>query len=382
MLGHIARACKNVAVKDDQGRLETRVERKDLGIITRQRRDRTQQDKIVTAESAVSALRKVAEQRSAKAGERRKLKAEASGRQPLRKRYDHPVAVAQEGSDSGSLKDEVRNSLGEDDGLSELEDVLQAFPARNNSQQVVTIEGSVNGKKCTMIADTGASRALCNAQNTVTLQLKPVLNSRSRQLNGLRDLLGKLQKLVKVVIGSRERNVTFWVVGKPGLPMLLGREELARFNVLVDPVSSCLLDRESCEVVATSIEQHQGQQKDPPELDTLTQKKLGATDKELYEDGKKALINKLTHLSEDRRQQVWEAFDKFKAVWLRPRPGNAKYRARFKVEGPPVKHKMRRLTPELEREYIKQTEALEKAGVLEPSKSSWCSSAVFAPKKR
>lgn len=379
VIGHIAKVCRNIAIKDHKGRVETRVEPKDSNIVMRQRRDRSQQDKMNTAESAVSALREVAEKRSKKSTERRKKKKEAAGK-TTRPRKDHPVGVARE--ESAQSDSESSDELTEDEGPSDLENALQALNAVDLEDQVVVIAGSVNNHPRVVVADTGASRALCNKEDAATLGLMQTATPQTRLFSGLGNLLGIRQKPATVKLGQLTKPISFWVVDKPGLPLLIGKRNLMDMNVLVDPVTNSLLSRDTFEIVAAGIEVLESQNKEAPELDTITQKKLGATDRELFEEGKNVIMQKLSHLSEDRKEESWSLFKEFEDIWLRPKPGAAVgHKAQFKVSGPPTKQKMRHLTPELEREYRKQTDAMIKAGILEPSKSSWCSVPVFAKKK-
>ena len=71
-LGHLAVGCKNFAVKDNRGRVQTLVEPRPGSTNVRYRQDRTNIDKMTTAESIITMLRELAADRSRKAQVRRK----------------------------------------------------------------------------------------------------------------------------------------------------------------------------------------------------------------------------------------------------------------------------------------------------------------------
>ena len=148
-------------------------------------------------------------------------------------------------------------------------------------------------------------------------------------------------------------------------------------------MTSHLVDRNTLEIIAVGLETHCQQPAKQPELDPITQKKLGATDEELYEEGKKVIYEKTQHLKDQHlRDRIWQLFDKYKVAWLRPRPGAVKgHKAHYEYDGPIIKLQQRYLAPELEEEFKKQTSAMRSSGVLEPSKSPFASVPVFAPKK-
>ena len=66
-VGHKATNCRNFVVRDAAGRVVTRVEQRPSATTVTHRQDRTQQDKIVTAEAVMKMLRDAVVERSAKA---------------------------------------------------------------------------------------------------------------------------------------------------------------------------------------------------------------------------------------------------------------------------------------------------------------------------
>ena len=378
-VGHKSPHCPNIAVKDDRGRVDLLVEPKPSQTVIHQRKDRTQTDRMLTAEGTLQALRQVAQQKSTTSKERRSTKRKAEGK-PVREKIQHPVALGRlqppDSESEGSDREEDNVS----DGMDNLQ--LLSLAASALSEQVVTFPAIVNNHGHSVIADTGAARALVSRQLADQLGLVPNDQGIPRQFAGLGDLQGFPTHPVSVTIGDCTRPITFFIVNKPDLPLLIGKSDLAQFNVFVDPVTSSLVNRDTLAIVAVGVEAQILQPTPQPEIDPITQKRLGATDQELFEDGKQTIFNKMKHLPPDLQQRVWELFAKHKDVWLRPRPGAVKgHKARYHYEGPVIKQRQRYLAPELEGEFRKQTAAMIEAGVLEPSKSSFASVPVFVSKK-
>ena len=334
-----------------------------------------------TAEGTIATLRQGAEQRSTNASEKRRAKRIAEGK-PTRKRVDHPIHLSKEETTKQIESDQEDDDASSvEDGLEDLEGVFAAYTAVDHSQ-VMTINATINGHVNNVIADTGASRALINRKDADRIGLTIDPSSTPRQFAGLGSVEGVPTQSTEVTIGGRTRKVTFFVIENSTIPILIGHNDLAKFDALIDPLNSCLLDRVTHESIAIGIEQGNPSIAKQPELDPITQKRLGATDKELFRDGKDTILAKTQHLTPERQQKVWELFAKFKDVWLRPRPGAAKnHKAVYRYNGPPIKQRQRYLAPELREEFIKQTKAMIESGVLEPSKSSFASQPVFASKK-
>ena len=129
VIGHLSNKCPNLALKDAKGRVDTRVQPKESSIIMTQRRDRSQQDKMVSAEAAVSALRDIAIRRSQTAATRRQKKKAESGWVRRRPIVEHPEGIVEEksgvvDSKEGSSSDSELDEMGY---VNELEKALQAL---------------------------------------------------------------------------------------------------------------------------------------------------------------------------------------------------------------------------------------------------------------
>eukprot|EP00923_Selenidium_pygospionis_P017423 GHVN01030668.1.p1 GENE.GHVN01030668.1~~GHVN01030668.1.p1 ORF type:complete len:221 (+),score=18.86 GHVN01030668.1:1386-2048(+) len=79
---------------------------------------------------------------------------------------------------------------------------------------------------------------------------------------------------------------------------------------------------------------------------------------------------------------MWDLFKDQRESWVRPRPGQCQVAAAwFKVEGRPVKVRVRPMTPVPREELDVQLAKMLKHGVIRPSKSPWGSPPVFVRKK-
>ena len=93
-------------------------------------------------------------------------------------------------------------------------------------------------------------------------------------------------------------------------------------------------------------------------------------------------MDKLKHVDEEVRHNVWSIFSEYKECWLRPRPGAVKHhKAHYEYKGPVIKQTQRYMAPDLEEEFKRQTLAMSKSGVLVDSKSPFASVPVFTKKK-
>ena len=334
---------------------------------------------MLTAEGTIQALRQIAEPKSKSSSERRSNKRKEEGKK-TRNKVEHPIALSQLQPSNSESEEGDSESDESVDGVHKIQ--LLSLVASTTNDQIVVVPSIINNHSHPIISDTGAAKALVNRQLAQELGLELNSQESHRHFTGLGNLQGFPTHPVNVSIGDRTHPIVFYIVDKPDLPLLIGKRDLAQFNVYVDPVTSNLIDRHTLEVVALGLETHVQQPAKQPEIDVITQKKLRATDEELFEDGKHEIFGKLKHLTPQLQQQVWELFAKYKNTWLRPRPGAVKgHKARYQYNGPAIKQRQRYLAPELEGEFRKQTSAMIESGVLEPSKSSFASVPVFAPKK-
>jgi Zinc knuckle len=120
-LGHTSVACKNLAVKDNKGRVEVCVESTPSGTNVKQRKDRTIGDKMVSAENVLGVIRDLAE-RYAK--ERRSARKEATNWERKRKQLVHPVVTAEEVEDSAE-SDYASSDAEWDSAMNQLERAVQ-----------------------------------------------------------------------------------------------------------------------------------------------------------------------------------------------------------------------------------------------------------------
>ena len=376
VIGHLAIMCKNLAIQDAKGRVETRVEPKESSITIKQRKDKSQKDKMVSAEAAIKAVRLIAQKKSEKVGQKRQAAKIASGWQRKRDVVEHPEGVVNEIEDS---EEEVVASELDEGFIEQLEGALSVWMAREKEKLIVLIDAVVNGMKCQVAADTCASRSLCNLEAAKLLGLKQIVGT-EKNFTGLGDLKGFATEEVMVYFPGKSVLVTFWVVDKPNLPILLGKVDLKKMDIFVDPQDDCLIDRKTLKVVAVGVEA--ANDKEEVVIDMITQKRKGATDAELLENGRKNIYKKMEHLPINLADKVWNVFSEFKDIWVRPKAAGATgFSAKFVVDGPPIKSKLRYLTPELTEEMNKQLDAMLEAKVIQPSKSPWGAVPVFVKKK-
>lgn len=375
VIGHISRVCPNLAIKDQRGRVETIVTPKPSKIVTEQRRDKTKLDKLTSAQSTIDNIAK--EQIIAKdtAAARRRKKSDGSHR--VRRRIEHEELVAEESVDE--VIEDGQTSSEDEVVATDQSKVLTYFGAAAvEGSPVLKVKVVINGFPTIAILDTGASRSICNAAQAKELQLTEG-RGKTRYFVGLGDLQGKASNKCQLQLGPKRINARFYIVNKENLPVLIGLAELTKLKVILDIPKRRIIDSESLRQIeafpAAESTEH-------VPMDPITQKKLGLSDEALIKEGKELIMEKTSHLTPETAKRVWQLFEQFAEVWMRPKPaGAAKYTAKFEVVGPPVKMKMRPLAKELTAELITQIDAMLAAGVISPSKSPWGSVPVFVKKK-
>src|SRR5699024_3056639 len=138
-------------------------------------------------------------------------------------------------------------------------------------------------------------------------------------------------------------------------------------------------------LVAVSWDEHQiiAEKQQGAKVDTVSGVDESQSDEVLLQQKYDSTFKILTnHLSDEVRQKLWEIFVRQKKCWLRPRGGEVStVKAAFKVEGSPVKGRLRYLSPEMQAELTKQIDDMLAKGVIRPSKSPWGSPPVFVKKK-
>lgn len=105
-IGHLSLVCKSVALKDSLGRIKHKVEPSAAKINVETRVDRTQADKVMTAQDMMNQIRHLLITKQQKASAKRAEKAAKSGKQP-KPRKDHPVG----GADPAPSDQEVHAAL-------------------------------------------------------------------------------------------------------------------------------------------------------------------------------------------------------------------------------------------------------------------------------
>lgn len=108
-LGHITLACKNIALKDRQGRVKQLVEVKDSRIRTEAALDNTMKDKVMTAQDVLQQVLEKAKIRIMKSKERRAAK--NVNRRSKRRVIEHPVAAAPPSDSESSEGSEEEEDL-------------------------------------------------------------------------------------------------------------------------------------------------------------------------------------------------------------------------------------------------------------------------------
>ena len=363
-----------MAVKDEQGRVRTLVEKNPGSTVVSQAQDRTLKEKASTATSALKDIQNSATRRATTAKQSREKKKKEKEWQPKNKTRVHPVEAAEE---------EQASEEEESDDLEQAAFGEEVYVVRNKAiPSNVKIPVFIQGKKFLGTADTGAGRALIGTLDGKALSLRPY--GPKIQLKGLGRLKGRLSIPVNVVVGDRGAAVQFCIVEEDIFPLLLGTEALADLEFNVDPKELVLRDRITNDIIAT--------QKDPEivlnvrNTVTTSTNVVTGVDESLGEEeliqNFKTLITQLTpHLEDSVRGQLWELLIKYKEVWIRPKLGRFKYGcASFTATAAPIKQKLRPLLEPFKSECEKQLQLMLDAGVIRPSKSPWGFCPVFVRK--
>jgi hypothetical protein len=371
LIGHTSSVCRNFVIKDNKGRVDARVVEKPSRREIVHRKDRTQTDKVVTCEGVMAQMREVAEQRAHKAAEKRREKRVDNNDQPRRKAKEHPVALAQDEENS-----EDNYSIDDSSCDEEAEDMFYAHNCVTKGKGIIMIHAVINGKEERVMADTGASRSICSTETAQRLGLE--FTTSTNRFVGLGEYQGTATKTVKLQLGEKVVDATFYVIERAGLPTLLGNAEMSHLNVFVDPKDKCVVDRETLEVVALSIAMDQQVNE---ELKTIDHECKKDEEERRLQEVKNLFDEKTIHLKEVVKTELWKTLWMYKECWLHPRSGRIrKLKAKFEVEGPPIKGKYRRLPESMKEELEKQLDEMLKEGVLRPSKSAWGSVPVFVKK--
>ena len=151
-IGHLAKACKSLVVKDEKGRVDARLETKQTGTVLSQRKDKSQTEKMVSMEAVLGTIRDIAEKRAAKSADLRRKRKEKMGWTRQRKLIEHEIGVAHDtdssGNDNYSSTDEepARKS-----DLDKIADALLQLNAEDAADcignETVTVVAYINGNR-------------------------------------------------------------------------------------------------------------------------------------------------------------------------------------------------------------------------------------------
>ena len=213
-LGHISKFCTVLVKKDERGRIDSTLDSKPSGTTAYQRKDRTQSDKITTAGSTLENILQKARVKSKRASEKRHKERVTTGKRVHAN--DHRVAVSQASPD-----DESESASSDDESIQDNMDALQCLclTARDdNDSEVVMVKCTINRHDRPIIADSGAARSLVNTDIAHELNLVPNADAPTKNFSGLGNLKGTPCHATSVTLGSRSRDIIFYIVDKPGLP--------------------------------------------------------------------------------------------------------------------------------------------------------------------
>jgi len=209
-----------------------------------------------------------------------------------------------------------------------------------------------------------------------------IVTDRARCFKGLGRAEARETNPVKLEINKKVIWATFFVLEQTGFPILIGTRELKALDFMVDPVKQCLVDRAQHWQAMAVEEGKEDEQGSTSMADVVSGVCESQTDEQLLVVGRRQIEQASVHLPNSEVSRIWSLFERYQGCWLRPRSGRVNVlKARFTVQGPPIKQKLRALTDPLKQELETQISAMLKAGVIRPSKSPWGSVPVFVRKK-
>lgn len=369
-LGHIASGCPNWVKADATGKPKVVVQSGRRGVTVQNKEDGTQRGKLDTATEILELLRQLTIAKSEKERKRRDRKKTETGWKPKRTPRDHPVAFADEESDSGS-DDSSEGTSSDAPALS------GAFLALDTLDRYTSVPFDIAGCTVPAIPDTGARRSLCSVDTARALRLTPT--SKRVRFRGFGNSSTRVCEPTTLKWMNQEISVTFHAVDQPDFPTLIGRHDLIRLGVHVDPMTLELIARqpEPCAFATTAPdEDREAVQRDMPQLEAKP------TKQERRNEVTELLDAHTQHLTPGLQKSVKDLFHLYEEAWLNPTSGEARVPpVHFEVAGPPIRTKLRPLVPELRAELDKQLEKMLEEGILHPSKSAWGSAPVFVRKK-
>lgn len=376
-VGHISRVCRNHVTKDNKGRVTTLVRVKPGSTEAKLRSDRTQADKLTSAESVLQLVKDMAARRAARAVENRKVKQKQKGWIPKRETKDHPVNLVEEESQEASSVES-----GDEKDLSSLMGSFGILAVTEaDFSETFQIKARINGRDCRVLADTAAARSICNMASVKEFGLKPT--SRRKRFRGLGIVEGYACEDVVVGLNGKEAEVEFYAIDYPGFPTVISKRDLAKFRVLLDPATEELVDKGDEAPVAVAWEQSTALAEKAPSLELIKRPEMvKSSDSKLLVSGKEIMEKLLNHINDDDMKcKIWNLFQTYSKCWLRPRPGSVKEAATVNITGKPVRQKLRHLNEELKKVLEDHISPMLESGVIEPSSSPWGSCPVFVKKR-
>lgn len=372
-IGHIGAACQALVVKDHAGRPKTMVHNPKGRTTVVQRQDGCTKDMLDSGAGILNRMKDYLVTRAKKQTQKAREKRERDPNYKPKLKKDHPVMVVEDGAE-----DEYDGEA-EDDDIDPFETLADKMVALFEGCVFADISGvartrvRVGDAEYDAILDNGASRSLCGTSFAGAQGLEPT--GEVRQFSGLGTAEATVMRPIPVKIGTKTIDIAFSCIAEPAFPLLIGRPDLARLDVSLEMRSGRLYDTGTGELVARLQEIDDGGQ---PVIEAESR----LDDEALCQQGIDVLMKRTGHLPDDIREQVLDIFKKHRTCWVKPQVGKVlDFVFKFEVAGPPVRHPLRRLPPELKDDLERQITRMLEAGVIQKSSSEWASCPVFARKK-
>ena len=377
-IGHIEKACNYWVVKDAKGRVDAKVTDKPSGYDIKLRTDRTQQDRLETADATVAGVLQQLLKNSEEAKRYRQSKVQAKiaagKRPPLRQkpyRKEDPgrlgrvepatttqMPVVPEELSSG---EEDPNHLVIEPLVTDLVQSVKQWAAPvGNRPQGFYLPVEIDYIQYSAVLDTGAWRSVISGRVAANHGIKPT--GQRYKLQGLGTAYADISYPVECVVSGTSMEIEFLILPGFSFDVLIGLKDLlARYTV----------DRKG--TLEVTLEPHRSV---PLALlrDVTSGVDESRTDQELMATHEETLKKNFGHYDPDFFKVVWDLFKDYTACWLRPRSGQ--FKGAYAVIEPiarPCKLSRRPLSPAKKEEVERQLRSQLEAGVIRPSKSEWAS---------
>lgn len=124
------------------------------------------------------------------------------------------------------------------------------------------------------------------------------------------------------------------------------------------------------------------------QLDVLQQQKAKYSvtpsppkEEDNYAKQKRIFEERTSEMDPNLRKRVWDILERYKDVWVEPKPAQVEYKARFTVNGKPFRAKLRHYEPKALEVLKEHVEDQLRRGVIRPSNSEWAAAPHFVKKK-